>query len=110
MKLPNPERAIVDAAKLHDYCLNPAHLRGRHKARVFASVLGLAQADAETLRRALLNAAMNSEATPGEKDRYGQRFVLDFEMAGPKVKAVVRSLWMVRAGEDFARLLTCFLL
>ena len=53
---------------------------------------------------------MNSEATPGEKDRYGQRFVLDFEIEGPKGNAVVRSLWLVRTGEDFPRLLTCFVL
>jgi len=110
MKLPNAERAIVDPAKLHDYYLNAAHLRGRHKARVFASVLGLSAGDLETLRRALLSAAMNSEATPGEKDRYGQRFVLDFEIVGPKGNAVVRSLWLVRTGEDFPRLLTCFVL
>jgi hypothetical protein len=27
--------ATVDVAKLRDYCLSDAHLRGRHKARVF---------------------------------------------------------------------------
>ncbi len=41
MKLPNSDRAVVDIAKLRDYCLNPAHPRGRHKARVFAAALGL---------------------------------------------------------------------
>jgi hypothetical protein len=34
------------------------HLRGRHKARVFASALQLFQTDAELLRAQLLNAAM----------------------------------------------------
>jgi len=34
MKLPGGERANVDVAKLRDYCLNPTHPRGRHKARV----------------------------------------------------------------------------
>ena len=32
---------IVDLAKLRDYCLNEEHPRGRHKARVFRSRLGL---------------------------------------------------------------------
>ncbi len=41
MKLPNGERAVVDIIKLQDYCLNPAHPRGQHKARVFAAALGL---------------------------------------------------------------------
>ena len=43
MRLPNPSRAFVDASKLRDYCLNAQHPRGRHKARVFASALGLAE-------------------------------------------------------------------
>ena len=58
MKLPGAERAIVDIAKLRDYCLDPHHPRGRHKARVFASALGLTQADAEILREALLAGAL----------------------------------------------------
>lgn len=47
---------------------------------------------------------------PGEEDRYGRRFVLDFEMAGVKGRAIVRSLCMVRTGEDFPRLMSCFVL
>lgn len=31
---------MVDIAKLRDYCLNPLHDEGKHKARVFASALG----------------------------------------------------------------------
>ncbi len=49
MRLPNAERAVVDIAKLRDYCLNFEHPRGRHKARVFAAALGLTTADAEML-------------------------------------------------------------
>ncbi len=50
MRLPRGERATVDFVKLRDYCLNPLHPRGRHKARGFASVLGLKRADAGFLR------------------------------------------------------------
>jgi hypothetical protein len=45
MSLPNGERAIVDERKLREYCLSAVHPRGRHKARVFASVLGIQQRD-----------------------------------------------------------------
>jgi hypothetical protein len=38
VNLPHAELAVVDIAKLRDYCLNADHLRGRHKARVFAAV------------------------------------------------------------------------
>jgi len=100
----------VDIAKLRDYCLSPAHPVGRNKARVFASVLGLTAADADALRAALLAAAQRSEAAPGEQDQYGQRYILDFAMTGPAGQATVRSCWIVRTGEDFARLTTCYVL
>jgi hypothetical protein len=40
MKLPNAERAFVDIEKLRGYCLNPYHIRGKNKARIFSSILG----------------------------------------------------------------------
>ncbi|MBI5385628.1 MAG: hypothetical protein HZA90_13195 [Verrucomicrobia bacterium] len=40
MKLPQGERADL-GTKLETYTLNPWHRDGRHKARIFASVLGL---------------------------------------------------------------------
>jgi hypothetical protein len=79
MKLPNGERAIVDIWKLRRYCLNTKHPRGRHKARVFASV-GIRDADAEELRTALLMAASDSEARLGVSNPYGQRYIVDFDL------------------------------
>ena len=38
MKLPHGEAAIVDPQKLTGYCLNLEHPRGKHKARVFATL------------------------------------------------------------------------
>ncbi len=75
MKLPNGERAVVDIEKLVAYCLNFEHQRGKHKARVFQAVLGLTAADADELAGALLAAAREQEATLGETDDYGQRYV-----------------------------------
>jgi len=71
VKLPNPERAIVDQAKLTGYCLNPRHQRGRHKARVFAATLNITLKNSELLRKALLQAAVNNEAIPTRRDVYG---------------------------------------
>ena len=68
MRLPQAERVIVDVTKLRDYCLNPQHPRGRHKARVFASALHLRHGDAEILRAELLRAAGTGDATRGEVD------------------------------------------
>ena len=75
VKLPNPENAVVETRKLRDYCLSPEHPRGRHKARVFASALGLTVDDSQELRRALLAAALSEEALVAEEDQYGQRYM-----------------------------------
>lgn len=110
MKLPNAERAIVEIEKLRDYCLNPQHPRGRHKARVFASRLGLSSQHAELVRDHLLRAAQKQSAALGFGDEYGQRYVIDFDMNGPSGKGTVRSRWIVRKGENVARLTSCFVL
>lgn len=110
MKLPNAERAFVDVAKLRDYCLSSSHPRGRHKARVFLAALGLTAMHAEELRVALLAAARTEDATPGERDLYGERYMLDFLMNGPAGQAHLRSAWIIRAGEDFPRLSSCYVL
>ena len=109
-KLPNAENAIVEVGKLRDYCLSSDHPRGRHKARVFASALGLTADDAEELREALLTAALSGEADPTEEDKYGKRYVLDFEMKTDAGTATVRSGWIVRRGEDVPRFTSCFVL
>ena len=110
MRLPNATRAFVDVTKLRDYGLNARHPRGRHKARVFASALGLTERDADVLRDHLLDAARTGEVTPLHEDAYGKRYLLDFEMTGPAGHARIRSAWIVRRNEDFARLVTCYVL
>lgn len=62
MPMPNAERAVVDIRKLRDYCLNPMHDEGQHKARVFATALGMTADDAEDLRVFLLQAVQTSDA------------------------------------------------
>lgn len=110
MRLPNSDRAIVDIAKLRDYCLNTTHKRGRNKARVFVAALGLTADDAEQLQAALVDAAQSCEATPTEETEFGQLYVLDFPMLGSAGEAMIRSSWIVRKGEYFPQLTSCYVL
>ena len=110
MRLPNSEKAVVEIEKLRDYCLNPSHPRGKHKARVFESTLGYTSDDAETLQDALRSAAASFGAELGERDGYGQRYTLDFPLTGRAGTARIRSSWIVRTGEDFPRLTSCYVL
>ena len=61
-RLPNSEQAVLDLRKIEDYCLDPAHPRGRHKARIFRGALGVTRSDAAWLRSLLLDGARNGEA------------------------------------------------
>lgn len=110
MKLPNGEQAVVDVAKLQEYCLDPTHPRGRHKARLFAAALGLTADQSVHVRDLLLAAANTEEATATNRDGYGQRYVVDLMMTGPVGQATVRSSWIIRNGEDFPQLTSCYVL
>ncbi|MGA2291554.1 DUF6883 domain-containing protein, partial [Bradyrhizobium sp.] len=44
-RLPHGDQAILDMRKIEDYCLNPSHPRGRHKARVFREALDLQRSE-----------------------------------------------------------------
>ena len=110
MRLPNSARAIVDIAKLQDYCLSTTHKRGRNKARVFVAALGLTADDAEQLQAALVDAAQSCEATPTEETKFGQLYVLDFSILEPAGEVMVRSSWLVRKREYFPRFTSCYVL
>jgi hypothetical protein len=100
---------VVDVSKLRNYCLSPHHSRGRHKARVFRSRLGLETSDAECLRRILLDGARANldRLVPADTDRYGQRYVLDLDVATALGNAAA---WIVRANDDVLRFVSCFVL
>jgi hypothetical protein len=65
MKVPNSDRAIVDIRKLTDYCLNYEHPRGRHKARVFQSALGLTAVNSAEIRDLLLRKVKTEDCVLG---------------------------------------------
>ena len=66
MLIPNAERAVVDIRKWRDYCLNPLHDEGQHKARMFAAALGLTAEDAEALQALLLQAVKTADVQLGD--------------------------------------------
>jgi len=108
--LPDGDRAIVDVTKLRDYCLNPGHPVGKHKARVFASALGLTATDVALLHSALRMAAATGDAVAGRHLEHGQLYTVDFLMHVGAREAMVRSGWIIRRGEGVPRLTTCYVL
>ena len=111
MKLPNGSSAVVDIEKLRDYCLSSQHPEGRHKARVFLSTLGMTAADAGRLREILLTAAnVNNEVSMSATDQYGCRYTLDVTVVWGSREALIRGAWIIKAGEEFPRLASCYVL
>lgn len=106
--LPYAENAVVDIRKLRDYCLNPNHDDGKHKARLFASILGMTASDAEDLRQILLKIVKTQEARPGRQDAYGQRYTIDFTLEWQNKSAIVRSGWIIENDSDIPKLTTCY--
>ena len=110
MILPNAERAFIDLRKLRDYSLSFESPKGRHKARVFASALGITSENAEELRDILFEIVKENEAESGEIDLFGKRYTVDFSLTTGFGEAVVRSGWIILHTEDFPRLTTCYVL
>lgn len=108
MKLPNGDRAIIDEAKLLDYCLSTTHPRGKHKARLFARTTGITVAEVALLRDALLAAAREKEATLTRRNDFGETFEVSFNFAGPAGSATILSVWIILKDEESPRLVTCY--
>jgi uncharacterized protein DUF6883 len=107
MFVPNAEQAVVDIRKLRDYCLNPLHDDGKHKARLFAAV-GITANDAAALRDILLQVVKTHEAQLGRRDAYGQRYIVDFSLTWREKQTMIRSGWIIEHGMDTPRLTTCY--
>jgi len=98
MKKRLPGRVIIEERKLTEYCLNPSHPLGKHKARVFKAAVGMTRRHSASLLSALNAAAAGNPAHPLGMDEFGQRYSVDFALQGPTGWAWVRSLWIVKAG------------
>jgi hypothetical protein len=108
MLIPNAENAVVDIRKLRDYCLNSEHDDGKHKARLFSSILGMTADDAEELRQILLEVVTMNEARLGRQDEFGQRYTVDFTIEWQNRSATLRSGWIIEHDSEIPRLTTCY--
>ena len=108
MLIPHAENAVVDIRKLRDYCLNLEHDDGKHKARLFSSILGMTADDAEELRQILLEVVKTQAAQLGRLDEFGQRYTLDFTVQWQNKSTRLRSGWIIEQGSDIPKLTTCY--
>ena len=108
MLIPNAENAVINIRKPRDYCLNPGHDDGKHKARFFSSTLGMKADDAEELREILLEIVKIHEARLGRQDEFGQRYTLESIIEWHNRNTTLQSGWIIEHGSDIPRLTTCY--
>ena len=102
------ERAIIDERKVRDYLLNPLHVRGRHKARMFAAALGYGRFDHARLIRQIKAGILEHEAVAIDHGPHGEQWRVEVPVTGPAGSAIVRTLWIIRTGEDVPRLISAY--
>jgi len=94
--------------KLIDYCLNPEHPSGKHKARVFASVLRITRENADTLRSLIQTAVVEGEVFQQDTTPFGQFFKVDWTVLGTQ-KVQLRTIWEITLTNPNPRLVSAFI-
>ncbi|HET9956064.1 MAG TPA: hypothetical protein VFQ61_16270 [Polyangiaceae bacterium] len=106
VNLPNADQAIIPLEKVRDYLLSAANPRARGKAAFFQT-LGFDPVQWEVLRDALLEVARTGDASPGQRSEFGTKYEIRATICGPTGRrAVIRTVWIVNAGEDRPRFIT----
>lgn len=97
MKLPNPDKLVVEREKVADYLLNPGHPDNGGKAAFFEG-LGFRRATWEILAKALQELAAQTEVTQSTESPHGRKYVIVGRIESPVGKpAAVKTIWIVEA-------------
>jgi hypothetical protein len=108
--LRNARVAVIESAKFVEYCLDPQHEDGRHKARVFKALLGFGQTNHASLIGAIRGGIMAHEAGYVGETARGFLWRGDMPITGPRGAATVRTGWIYEKGQDVPRLTTAYVL
>lgn len=108
MKLPNGELAEISMEKLIGYCLNPEHSKGRNKAKVFRSRLGITAENAEVLHSLIQQAALEGEVVQHAVTEFGEQFKVDWTIPG-RGGTQLRTIWEIGLTNPNPRLISAFI-
>src|SRR5918912_1204013 len=105
--LPNYQKAVIPRGKLEDYVLNPTHKDGRHKARLFKSILGFEKSHWQELAKAILNELPYQEAMLSREDQWGKYYLVSLPIVGLNGNtAIVQTVWIIGTGTDYPSFVT----
>jgi hypothetical protein len=108
-RLPRAHRALIPRAKLEGYVLNLQHEVGRHKARVFASALGIEQRDWEYLRDQAQTGIVEASRASRRETQWGDLYEAVVDVVGLNGETrPVMTVWLVESEDDPPRLVTAY--
>jgi hypothetical protein len=105
MRVPGADNAVISREKIVDYLLNFDHPEGASKARVLARA-GFDAARPEELENALRKQHLTRNARRGKPSPFGEKYEITEYLTGPEGSVRATSVWIVRVGEFFPRLIT----
>jgi hypothetical protein len=107
MKLPNGHQADL-GNKIENYCLNPNHQKGKNKATLFKNKLGINLTNADILKKAIKEAAINESVIIRKVNEFGTHYNMKFFLKTDVGESLILVAWTIRKGEDFPRLTNCY--
>ena len=104
-RIPGADHALICKDKIVQYLLNLDHPDGASKAQVLAHA-GFDVADPDMLEQALRKQHLFGGARDGNRSPFGKKYEITRSLTGPAGRVMVTSVWIVRTGESFPRLIT----
>jgi hypothetical protein len=105
VRLPRAREATIPTAKLISYALDPSHERGRHKARVFASALGITAGDRRYLHDQILAKLSGGEVRSTRITSFGIAYEVIVMIDGLNGRTVpVVTTWLLASTNAAPRL------
>ena len=90
--------------------MNPRHLIGKHKARVFTSTLGIGKNDAEMLKEEIIKEMEHTEIEWAHEDQFGKRFSADLAIHLNNRNARIRTIWIIEVNSKIPQHVTCYVI
>jgi hypothetical protein len=108
MKIPNPDKVLIEREKLVGYLLNSQHPENGGKSQFFTQ-LGFDLNRWEEMANALRQLAKESDVLATSESEHGKKFVVVGKIHSPSGKsATLQSIWIIDKGGDVARLVTAY--
>ncbi|MPZ47722.1 MAG: hypothetical protein GEU75_00120 [Dehalococcoidia bacterium] len=90
-----------------DYVIDSNHPQNHGKARVFVS-MGYTRENWQQLADDLRSQHLVRDAKEVEPTRQGRKFLIEGNLQGTAGSANIRSVWIIRWGEEFPRFVTSY--